>query len=589
MKQQTRIVLKFKITTYLLVFFSFSCIITFAQEKKKIRVTAPYYDKNEIEYPGATILTRNSKKQIYIEHEGIEMWCDKAYHYAKADSIAAFGNVLIKQGDTIKLTSKVANYSGKTQLAFTAGDVILTEPKSTLRTDTLYFDKLQQQAYYKTGGVVHHEENIINSYIGKYHMESQKYQFIGNVDIKNPEYTLNSSQLDFYSNSGIAYMYGKSVIKHQGTTIHCERGFYDTNADLGYFVKNSKIYYNNRIFEGDSMYFNQKRNFASATNNIKVTDTINHSIVTGHYAEVYKAKDSVFITKRALAKSLQQKDSIYIHADTLMITGKPENRIIRGYRNAKLFKTDMNGKCDSIHIDQKTGVTKLIRKPVLWSGDSQMTGDTIQLINNVETNKLDSLKVFYNTFLIHKDSIEGYNQVKGKELIGLFNDDNKLYNVDINKNAQHIQFSRKDNGELIGISKTLCSTINLVFVNNKIEEATYIGSPEGELSPDSMFPKNARKLRGFNWRGDERILSVEDLFKDDPPLVLPKIKGLEDRVLTTEDEELRSAPKQHNSITKQKDKLLRKNEATQKKSKKRTSKDLKAKQKKFKKRALKLR
>jgi len=515
-------------------------MLSFSQEKKKIRVTAPYYDKNEAEYPGATILTRNSKKQIYIEHDGIEMWCDKAYHYTKEDSIAAFGKVLIKQGDTIKLTSKVANYSGKTQLAFTAGDVLLTEPKSTLRTDTLYFDKLNQKAYYKTGGVVNHEDNIINSSVGKYFMDSQKYQFIGNVDIKNPEYTLTSSQLDFYSNSGIAYMYGKSVIKHEGTTIHCERGYYDTNADLGYFVKNSKIYYDNRIVEGDSMYFNQKKHFASATNNIKVTDTTNHSIITGHYAEIFKEKDSVFITKRALAKSLQQNDSIYIHADTLMITGKPENRIIRGYKNAKLYKLDMNGKCDSIYINQKTGITKLISNPVLWSGENQMTGDTIQLLNNLETNKLDSLKVFYNTFLIQKDSISGYNQVKGKELIGLFNDNNKLYNIDINKNAEYIFYARKENGELIGIDKRLSSSINLKLTDNEIEEITSFGTPEGALTPDSMYPDNARKLRGFNWRGDERILSVEDLFKDDSPLELVKIQGLEDRVLDPEDEELRS-------------------------------------------------
>jgi len=515
-------------------------MLSFSQEKKKIRVTAPYYDKNEAEYPGATILTRNSKKQIYIQHDGIEMWCDKAYHYAKEDSIAAFGKVLIKQGDTIKLTSKVANYSGKTQLAFTAGDVLLTEPKSTLRTDTLYFDKLNQKAYYKTGGVVNHEDNVINSSIGKYFMDSQKYQFIGNVDIKNPEYTLTSSQLDFYSNSGIAYMYGKSVIKHEGTTIHCERGYYDTNADLGYFVKNSKIYYNNRILEGDSMYFNQKKHFASATNNIKITDTTNHSIITGHYAEVFKEKDSVFITNRALAKSLQQNDSIYIHADTLMITGKPENRIIRGYKNAKLYKLDMNGKCDSIYINQKTGITKLIREPVLWSGESQMTGDTIQLLNNVKTNKLDSLKVFYNTYLIQKDSISGYNQVKGKELIGLFNDDNKLYNIDINKNAEYIFYARKENGELVGLDKRLSSSINLKLVDQEIEEITTFGNPEGALTPESMYPDNARKLRGFNWRGDERILSVDDLFKDDPPLELVKIQGLEDRVLEPEDEELRS-------------------------------------------------
>jgi len=538
--------LKTKLHTSLTLLFSLFFFFSFSQERKKIRVTAPYYDKNEMEFPGATVLTRNSAKQIYIEHEGIEMWCDKAYHYAKEDSIAAFGNVIMKQGDTINLTSKVANYSGKTQLAFCAGDVVLTEPKSTLNTDTLYFDRIKQEAYYKTGGVVHHEDNVIKSNIGRYFMESQKYQFISQVDIKNPEYTLKSAQLDFYPNSGLAYIYGKSKITHATTTIHCERGFYDTNADLGYFEKNTKIYYQNRILEGDSIYFNQKTNFASATNNIKVTDTVNHSIITGHYAEVFKAKDSVFITKRALASTLQGKDSIYIHADRLMVTGKPDNRIIRGYKNAKLYKLDINGKCDSIHINQKSGITKMIRNPILWSGESQMTGDTIQLYNNLKSNKLDSLRVHYNTFLVQKDSIEGYNQVKGKELVGLFNDDNQLHNVDINKNAEHLQYTRKEDGEMIGINKVASSKINIVFEDNQMSEITYIGDPSGDLTPDSQYPENARKLRDFNWRGEERILSVADLFKDDPPLILPVIKGIEARTLVDDDiETLRSiaAPK----------------------------------------------
>lgn len=524
---------------YLLIFFVLFAGLSAAQEKKKIKVSAPYYDKNENTHPGATILTRNRAKQIYIEHEGIKMWCDKAYHYAKEDSIAAFGNVKIKQGDTIQLTSKVANYSGTSKLAFTAGNVLLTEPKSTLQTDTLYFDRIKQQAYYRTGGVVHHEQSTIKSIIGRYFMDDGKYQFVSAVDIINPEYTLKSSQLDFYSDSGLAYMYGKSVIKHTNTTIHCERGFYDTNADLGYFVKNSKIYYSNRIFEGDSMYFNQKRNFASATNNIKVTDTINHSIITGHYAEVFKAKDSVFITKRALAKTLQEKDSIYIHADTLMITGKPDNRIIRGFHKAKLYKLDMNGKCDSIHINQATGITQLMQEPVLWSGRNQIVGDSINLYNTPKTNKLDSLRVFYNTFIIEKDSIEGFNQIKGKELTAYFNDENKIHKIVIDKNAEQLSNVRDENKaaeeSMIGINKIQASKIHLTLIDNVIEEVIYPGNPQGSLTPDSMLPKNARKLREFNWRGDERILSVEDLFSEDPPLELVKIKGIEERELLEED------------------------------------------------------
>ena len=52
-----------------------------------------------------------------------------------------------------------------------------------------------------------------------------------------------------------------------------------------------------------------------------------------------------------------------------------------------------------------------------------MTGDTIYLISNPETEKLDSLIVFKNAFLISKDTLgAGYNQIKGQRLVGLFND-----------------------------------------------------------------------------------------------------------------------------------------------------------------------
>jgi len=57
---------------------------------------------------------------------------------------------------------------------------------------------------------------------------------------------------------------------------------------------------------------------------------------------------------------------------------------------------------------------------------------------------------------------------------------------------------------------------------------------DGELYPESEFPKSGKRFRGFDWRGEERPMSVDDLFKDDPPLVLPIIKGLDDYVPSEE-------------------------------------------------------
>jgi len=119
------------------------------------------------------------------------------------------------------------------------------------------------------------------------------------------------------------------------------------------FLRKSHIKYKDRLIVGDSLYYDRKIEFASATNNVKITDSINKGIIKGHYAEIYKQKDSLFITKRAVAINLVDKDSVYIHGEKILITGKENNRIVRAFNNARFYKKDLSGKCDSIHSSQK--------------------------------------------------------------------------------------------------------------------------------------------------------------------------------------------------------------------------------------------
>ncbi|RSK40682.1 OstA-like protein [Mangrovimonas spongiae] len=537
-----------KITKHL--FFSLLLILLLsgvsnAQEQKRIQIKySGFLEFNDNETPGLKVMTRDDKQQIHVIHEGVNMWCDQALLYSDDNFIEAYGHVKMKQGDTINMNAKYVEYSGQTKLAFASGDVVLTDPNSKLTTDTLYFDRVKQESYYKSGGkVVRDSSGTITSKIGRYYMDNSKYQFVQDVILVHPDYNINTNQLDFYSETGYAYLYGPSTITTSDSKTYCERGFYDTERKQGYGIKKTRIDYDNRIFEGDSMYFDNTRSFASATNNIKVTDTANNSVIKGHYAEVYKNKDSVFITKRALAITVQENDSAYMHADTLMVTGKPESRITRAFRNVKLYKSDLSGKSDSIHVDHKSGLTQLInlsrlssqdafatkRRPILWNEGNQMTGDTIHIKSNPKTEKIDSLFVFYDAFLISKDTVseDSYNQIKGKELIGLFNDENKLKQVDLIKNAESIFFSRNDEQELIGIDKAKAGSIKINFKNGEVERYYRYNQIDAKIYPESDFPKNARKLRGFVWREDERPKSVEDLFSDDPPLELPTIQGLE--------------------------------------------------------------
>ncbi len=543
---QTNVTLKPSHLLYILLFVGFGqSQFCHAQKKIKIEYTG-FLTFDEEKYPGAKILTRDDSQQVHIIHGGINMWCDQAIHYGNEDFVEAYGNVIIKQGDTINMTSKYVEYSGISQLAFASGDVVLENPDSKISSDTLYFDRLKQQAFYRNGGHVQIDSSgTITSKIGRYYMDTKKYQFVEDVVLKSDSTVVNSNYFDFYDETKHAYLFGPSTITTPESVTYCEKGFYDTETKIGYALKKAKIDYENRTVEGDSLYFDNNTSFASATNNITVTDTLNKSIVRGHYAEVFKEKDSMFITKRALAITVQQKDSIYIHADTLMVTGKPEKRITRAFRNARLFKSDMSAKADSIHSNQETGLTQLIniskfdsndafsvkRKPILWNIENQMTGDTIHLKSNPKTEKLDSLIVFDNAFIISKDTLDaGYNQINGKKLIGLFDEDNELYQVDVLRNAQSIYYFRNDENELVGIDKSKSGSIIIFITDREIEEVRKINQIDGDIYPESKYPKNEKLLKGFDWRDDERPRSVEDLFKDDPPLVLPVIKGLEDYV-----------------------------------------------------------
>lgn len=514
---------------YVQVFYFFAALFlwgsgAYAQEPKKIRYESERTLKNEEKYPGAFILSKVNE-QVHFIHQGIEVWADQAIHYAEENFFKAYGNVRMVQGDTVTMTSQYAEYNGDTRFAFASGNVFMRNPKTSLETDTLFFNRNKQQAYYRSGGTIRDSSSVLKSRVGRYFLEDDKYSFLSQVVITNPDYVLTSNQLDFYSETGGAYFYGPTTIKSDQSTIYAERGYYDTRGDTGYFVKNSRIDYENRILEGDSLYFNRNTNFASATNNIVVTDTINRSVIRGHYAEVFRERDSVFITKRAVAVSVQEQDSVYIHADTLMVTGKPEDRIIRGFYDVRMFKSNMSGKSDSIHVRERTGLTQMLGRPVVWSENNQLIGDTIHLLNNVETEKLDSLKVYDNAFMIQKDSLGGYNQLKGLQMYGKF-EDNDLQQVDLIKNTETLYYMRDEAGNLIGINKTLSSSIIVYFEDNKVSMVDYLNNVDGILYPESQLPEQERTLKGFNWRGEERINSVEELFIDDPDYEPVKIQGI---------------------------------------------------------------
>lgn len=497
---------------YLKLIFSILLFIVsvggFSQEKTQIKIIrSDFVDLDQEEYPDATLFVGN----VQVQHSGATMFCNKAYFFQKTNVIKVFGNVHIVQGDTLFLDSKYAEYDGNTRIALASGDVVMRDPEMTLQTDKIHFDRNTQQSYYNSGGTITNGDNILKSKTGTYYASEKTFKFREAVEVTNPEYIINTNHLDYNTFTGDAYMLGPSTIKSENNFIYTEKGRYNTKTNISNLGESSYIIYDNKRIEGDSIYYDRNIEFASATNNVKVTDTINKTVAKGNYGEVYRLKDSLMLTQRAIvATESEDKDTLYTSAQRIIITGKQGERVIRAYKDARFFKTNMSGRADSIHSTETDGITQLIGNPVLWNGESQMTGDLMLLLSNKETQKLDSLKVLNNVFIAEKDTLgTGFNQVKGQYLYGRFQD-GKLAEADIIKNTEMIYYVYTD-GELYGIDKNISSKINLTFLDNEIETVSFHTDVKGDTYPESALPENARKLRGFVWKENLRIKSVEEV------------------------------------------------------------------------------
>ena len=509
-----------------------------AQEETKIIkiIQAGGSNQDQFNFPGANILVKKEGIRVHLFHEGALIKSDVSYFYPEENFFRANGDVIFTQGDSLKMTCDQIEYDGTGKLAKAWGKVVLERPDMNLKTDTLYLDRANSKAFYNSFGTIVDEKRKLTSIRGIYFMDEKKYRFISRVKIDDPEYLLNSQRLDYYTESDKALFYGKTTIVGEEYDIYCEKGAYDTQLQRGNFQENAVIFYDNKEIRGDSLYFENEKNYAAATNNISVIDTLNKSVINGHYGEIFKAKDSAIITQRALAVNIIDQDSLYIHADTLIATGSDEKKILRGYYDVRIFKTDLRGKSDSLHLDQSTGLIKLLKlplsrkenqiltasqknkkNPILWFGKSQMSGDKIFLTSDMQTKKLDSLKIIGNSWIIERDSISdtGFNQIKGGVLDGLFKE-GELREIDVSKNTEvvYYMYSDEDN-ELIGIDKTTCSRLKMVTRENQIEDITFFVSPDGNLFPDKDLPLNERKLEGFTWRVDERPNTIQELFSEE--------------------------------------------------------------------------
>jgi hypothetical protein len=145
----------------------------------------------------------------------------------------------------------------------------------------------------------------------------------------------------------------------------------------------------------------------------------------------------------------------------------------------------------------------------MWSDSNQLSADSIKLI--MRNGAADSLKMFGSAFIVSRDDTNSFNQVKGRNVLAKFHD-NELYKINIIGNSQTIYYVREEDKTLIGINVAVSSDMLIFLDKNQIKTITYIEKPDEHLYPEKELPMNERKLKNFKWVENRRPRKKADIF-----------------------------------------------------------------------------
>ncbi len=497
---------------FLLIFTGLSLKAQEQKKGKKINIRQAdkgYYAKAD----GKNRLIGN----VIFEHEGALMYCDSAWLFTQENRVKAFQKIRINQGDTLFLYGDFLEYSGDTRIAMVTGkEVRLQDPEMTLITDQLLLDRNSNIAYYTTGGTVTNQDNRLVSQKGFYNSNTKYFSFKDSVVLTNPDYTMYSDTLEYNSVSHVAYFRGPSRILSDSSSIYCENGRYDTDQDIAQFNKNAYIYDGPKYLTGDSLYYERAGEYGEAFRNVLIHDTVENYLISGEYGEYFGEKDSAYVTGEPLYTLVDEdKDSLFVHGDTLYSSayrdslGKQHRRLLI-YYGVRFYRSDMQGKCDSLVYLTADSTFSLFKDPIMWDDSTQITGDTIHLLT--AKNNPDTLKVLGNAFMISKSDSLRYNQVSGRKMTGKFGQ-KELRKVYVSGNGQTVYYPKEEDGDYLGMNRSICSNILIRLESSEVKRITFLKKPEGKMHPMDKIPADQKTLDGFNPRFAERPKSKADLFK----------------------------------------------------------------------------
>ncbi|MCU0417041.1 MAG: hypothetical protein MUE33_07635 [Cytophagaceae bacterium] len=445
------------------------------------------------------------KNDVVFKQGNMFLYCDSAFQYNATNYIEAFGHVRLTQGDTLSMICNHLQYDGNTKQAIARGNVVLIDKNTTLTSDVLRYNRTTSTVYYTKGATIKDQENILKSVQGVYDIQSKTFHFSNNVSVDNKKkgFTLNADSLTYSTLTQLVVFSGKATITTKDGVVNAAQGAYHTVTKVLYLGGRARVASGENWIEADTLHFDDIAQIGKANGRVHIWNMKDSIHIWGDKALYFGKRGRNEVFGHAYLYQIESKDTLFLKADTLIYINDTtlQVKVLKAYPHVEVYKTLLQAVCDSLVYNFKDSIIGFYKTPILWNEENQLSADTIRVyFLNKKINRMD---MFPNSFLVSIDTLNNFNQVKGKRMTAYFSSGD-IHHVIVDGNAESLYHALEGDKKLIGVNKANAAAIQLYFSDKKLKSITYLKNPEASFIPPHKIAPADKKLKGFKWEASKR-------------------------------------------------------------------------------------
>ncbi|QIK16894.1 hypothetical protein G9C01_00300 [Blattabacterium sp. DPU] len=503
---------------------------------------------------------------VHLKYRNNHLFCDKIIYDKKIHKFYGYGNVNLESGknkiisqniegnfsdfqlsgkvvlyrEKIKLIANIVNFNLKKKLFKAINNVVLFFGKNKLQTNTLEYNLILNQIFYKKNSIIHYGDFTISSKEGFFYLNKKKIELKYEIQLINENYIIYANALEYLLEQDQVNFLNTAIFiqkKNFDNFIYANKAFFSLKKKIFLFKNYVSIHYNGRILKGKYLFFDHKKK-CGFIEDLLLEDPNKKYFLTSGYGKFDFHSNSLTLERNPKIIKTSKNNSIFIYSNILKINIEKNNAYsiqafsVESFFLNQNFNENIQGKCNFLNYKSSNNYIQFDGNPIFWGKNRQISGDVISIHfeDNENHNFLKKIKIIQNAFYTEKINSKEFNQIKGDIMIGFFNK-NYLEKVMVEGNINSIIFLNTHNKEKKIMNRLSCKILSIYFdQSKKINKISSSDEVYSELIPihNKEIYNKFLYLPKFSWKEKnkphKKFFAYKEMDKYKKESLLEKVK-----------------------------------------------------------------